>query len=468
MFATALALGVLAAPRSHAATFAELADATLTTSTTAQVVALDVKASRAAVASSVSRVLPMVSVSDSLTWTAIDSDRFQREGETAEECEARLGRVCEQLLNLGGSFTIPGETVNHTLSLLGTQTLWNTRAVLGIAQAGTRLRLADTQGRMRVDQAAAELVRAYVELQAAVETLRLSRDALQVAEEGLAATKAAHASGDATDLDRDLAELGVEQARVDVQQGERALPRILDRLWETAGTRHETTQRVCPLMEVTDHGAPLDLSGAPSLELARQQARLDRQTLSEARLSFLPSLSAVGGASYAGRGEDVGASFDDFAQNYWFVGATASWTLLSGGSRAIDARSSAWSVQKSALTLEQDARDLALGDAESAETLRDQAEDIDLLRRQLFLQERQVGAIESKYRDGGRATLDQVLQARRAVTTLQKQIVATESQQVLTLTRRWMDAGRSAELLVTIEASDRGHAAAGRCTELTP
>lgn len=469
MFAPAvpLALGLLAAPPAHAATFADLTDATLNTSTTAQVVELDSEVSRAEVASSVSRVLPMVSLSDSFTWTALNTDRFQQEGETAEECEARVGRVCEQLLNLGGSFTIPGETVNHNLSIVGTQTFWNTRAVLGIAEAGTRRRLADTQGRMRMDRAVAELVQAYVELQAGAETLGLSRDALQVAEAHLAATKAAHALGDATDLDLDLAELDVEKTRVDVQQGERALPRTLDRLWETAGTRDQTRQRVCPLMEVSDRGGPLDLYNAPSLEMSRQAALLDRQNRSVARLSFLPSLSAVGGVSFSGRGEDAGASFDDFAHSYWFIGATASWTLLSGGSRVLDVRSSAWSVEQSALTLEQDARELALNDAEYVAALRDLAEDLDLLHRQLSLQKRQLAATESKYLDGGAVPLDQVLQARRAVTTLEKQIVATESQQVLTLTHRWIDAGRSAELIFTIDVSDRDHAAAGRCMELT-
>lgn len=467
MFATAAVACLLAGTPSHAATFADLVDATRTTSTTAQVVALDERASRADVASSVSRVLPMVSLSDSLTWTALDEDRFVREGETLEECEARLGRVCEQLLNLGGSFTIPGETVNHNLSLLGTQTLWNTRAVLGVAQAGTRRRLADTQGQMRMDQAAAQLVQAYVELQAAVETLRLARDASQVADEAFAATSVAHASGDATDLDRDLAELAVAEAQLDVQQAERALPLVLDRLWETAGTPDETTQRVCPLMEVTDRGGPLDLDGAPSLEAAREQARLDRQGRAEARLAFLPSLSAVGGASFAGRGEDVGASFEDFGQNYWFAGATASWTLLSGGSRVIDARSSTLSVQRSELTLDQEAREVALGDAESASALRDLADDLDLQRRQLALQARQVAATESKYRDGGRATLDQVLQARRALTTLQKQVVTTQAHQVLTLSRRWIDAGLSADLLLTLDAADQSFAATGRCTEVT-
>lgn len=200
--ASALALApLLLGPRAvEAATFGELADATRTTSTTAQVVALEERTSRAGVGSAVSRVLPMVSLSDNLTWTTLNTDRFQRDGESAEECEARLGRVCEQLLNLGGSFTIPGETVNHNLSLMGTQTLWNTRAVLGIAQAQTRRRLSDTQGRMRMDSTAGELVRAYVDLQASVATLRLSREALQVAEDDLAATEAARAAGDRAQL----------------------------------------------------------------------------------------------------------------------------------------------------------------------------------------------------------------------------------------------------------------------------
>jgi hypothetical protein len=61
-----------------------------------------------------------------------------------------------------------------------------------------------------------------------------------------------------------------------------------------------------------------------------------------------------------------------------------------------------------------------------------------------------------------------VLQARRALNRLQQQILATEAQQARTLTRRWIDAGRSAELIATVDAADRGHAAAGRCTELTP
>jgi outer membrane protein TolC len=400
MFAPALGL-LLAAP-SAAATFAELADATRTTGTTAQVVALDARTSRAGVASAVSRLLPDLSLSDQLTWTTLNTDRFQREGESAEACAERLGRTCEQLLSQGGSFTIPGETVNHTLSLVGTQSLWSTRAVLGVAQAGTRRRRSDAEGQVRVDQAAGALVGACVDLQAAVEALRLSREALQVAEADLAAARAAHAAGEATDLDRDLAALGVEEARLDVQQGERALPRLLEQLWETAGAREARSQRVCPLLAVPDGAGPVDLGAAPTLELARQQAVLDEQGLWESRLSFLPTVAAVGGVSAAGRGEDLGAAAGDFAQTSWFVGATASWTLLSGGSRAIDLRTSAWSVQRSALTLEQDTRDLALRDAEAAAQLRDLAEDLDLLRRQLSLQARQLAATESRYRDGGR------------------------------------------------------------------
>ena len=468
MFISALVLGALAAPPARAATFAELAESTVTASTTAQVVALDAKSSRAGVASAVARVLPAVSLSDQLTWTTLNTDRFAREGESAEECEARLGRVCEQLLSQAGSFTIPGETVNHTLSLVGTQTLWSTRSVLGVAQAGTRRRLSDTEGQARMDGAAGALVGAYVELQAAVEGLRLSQNTLQIAEVDLAATLAAHALGDATDLERELAALGVEEARRDVAQGERALPRLLAQLWETAGARDARAQRVCPLAAVAEEGGPVDLSAAPTLELARQQAILDQQGLWEARLAFLPSLSAVGGVSAAGRGEGLGAAAEDFAQTTWFLGATASWTLFSGGARAIEARSSAWSAQRSTLSLEQDARDLALRDAEAAAALRDLSEDLALLHRQLALQERQLAATESTYRDGGRATLDQVLQARRALTALQKQIVATQAQQVRTLSRRWIDAGRSEALIATIDAADRGHAAAGRCTELRP
>ena len=458
---------LLAVTAPSAATFSDLVDGVQTTGTTAQVVALDAKTSQAAVGSAVSRVLPMVSLSDNLTWTTLNTERFQQDGETAEECAERLGRVCEQLLTLGNSMTIPGETVNHSLSLMGTQTLWSAPSILGIAKAHTRRELSDTQGMLQLDKERSELVQTYVELQAAVENLALTRAMLAIADEDLTATQAARSVGDATDLDVDLAAFEVEKTRLDLTQAERAIPRSLDRLWDTAGRLGERTQRVCPMMEVTDRGGPLPLDAALSLELARLQEQLDRQDRTVARLAYLPTLAAVGGVSWSGRGEDLTTSFDDFAQNSWFIGGTASWTLFSGGSRVFDNATSTRSVQSSVLERAQDERDLVLGDAEYAARLRDLADERDLLDRELDLQRRKLSATTSSYRDGGRAPLDQVLQGRRAVHQLEKQIVSTHQQQVLTATQRWIEAGRTPDMLAAMTASDRHHAAAGHCTELS-
>lgn len=275
------ALLIALAPRpASAVTFTELADTAAVSSTTAQIATLGAQASRASVGSAVSRLLPSASLSDSLTWTQLNTDRFQREGETELECAERLGRVCAQLLVLGSGFTIPGEMVNNNLGLMFTQPVWSGRAVVGVAQATTRRDLTHTQNALKLDNQSGELVQAYVELQAAEETL-------------------------------------------------------------------------------------------------------------------------------------------------------------------------------------------ALSDAKYAAKLRDLAEDLELQRRELALTRRQLVATTSRYRDGGRASLDQVLATRRQITTLEKQIVQTTRQQVLTQSRRWIDAGRADAFLAALTASDRGHAAAGRCTGLS-
>jgi outer membrane protein TolC len=463
-----LPFALLLVADADASTFAELAGAARASSSTAQIVALEDRRRGAEVNAAVSRVLPSVSLSDALTAVWLNTDRFPQPGESLEGCEARLGRVCESLLVMGDGLSVPGEAVNHGLNLVGTQPLWNGRAVMGIAQATTLRRLSQTQGRLRLDDEAGDLVRSYVELQAAVEARRLTQDALGIAEQALAAARTARAAGGATDLDVDLAGFEVARLETDLRQTERVVPRALGELWAISGAPGLSTQRVCPLMEVADRGEAIDLDGAPRVELSRQQLELDRHDRRLSQLSFLPTITALGGVSSAGRGEDLSASFADFDQSYRYVGATASWTLFSGGGRVFDNRSSTWSVQASQLELEQVARDLALDDVESAARLRDLAEELDSGVQQLELRRRVLAATEDSYEHGGRTSLDQVLQARRVVTELEAQLVKTKKEQLLTLTRRWVQAGRALDLVALLARSDQGHAEAGRCVELSP
>ncbi|MCB9745399.1 MAG: TolC family protein [Alphaproteobacteria bacterium] len=175
----ALALGLQDAQA--AVTFDELVSQAAQGSTTAQLVELDAQLSRARVAGATARLLPSVSVSDSLTSVQLNEARFAVDGETAAACAERLGRECDRLVNLQGTLAFPEQQVNHSLQVSLTQPLWSTQAVMGVVESKTRVTLGALQGQRQQELQAWDLISAYVELQAGVAALELSRRTLTLA-----------------------------------------------------------------------------------------------------------------------------------------------------------------------------------------------------------------------------------------------------------------------------------------------
>jgi outer membrane protein TolC len=451
-----------------AGSFAELVDHAALSSTTAQSVELDARIMRSQVGSSASRLLPNISLSESLTSIQIDSDRYSTEEQTDEECELERGRPCDPFVMLDGVIAIPATNLSHSVSVTGRQTVWSSSSVMGLLETKKQQQLRDLSGVQELEGQAWELVDAYVDLQFAVDDLALQRRTVELSAQSHAATRASHAAGTATDLDLELAALDERQARVDLAQAERAVPRTLRGLWDTAGYSGPGTQQVCPMMAVTDHGGPLELDGATSLQISERSVELDRLGRTESRLSFLPTLTANGGLSWSGAGDGFDAALEDFGFNYWYVGGSLSWTLFSGLSRYHDNRAATFDVRLADLEHAQELRDLSLSDAEYAADLRDLAEDLELLELEVTLQERSTRATLSRYEDGGQVPLDAVLSAQSGLESLRSQVLSTRRQQVLTMARRWIDAGYTSDLLTALTSSDRVYAAAGRCTELTP
>lgn len=113
-----------------------------------------------AVCPAVARVLPSISASDSLTSVQLNEDRYALGGESAEECEARLGRVCDDFVDLGGQIALPDETWSQSVAVTARQSLWSSSAVMGISQARKRGQLSELTGRRQLEEQAWELVQA--------------------------------------------------------------------------------------------------------------------------------------------------------------------------------------------------------------------------------------------------------------------------------------------------------------------
>ena len=448
----------------EATTLEESIEFALRQSPTAQMGEEDLAMARHRMGTSVSRLLPSLSLSERQTYRYNNPEKYNYSFHYGGgECVPTPETPCLPYVVVDGQLMVPEAVMSNSLSLSMVQPV-AASSVVGVLQQQQGKNLTVLKVRGDSEQLVGQLVNSYTELQYQAALQDILEGSLALAQEMAHAVQGMHAVGESTDLDVDKALLDVDEAQTNLDQLHRALPLYIEEHALLSGLDKDEPIRVCPFLRDPDRGEDLQVEEATKLEMLRTQVKVDRLNRTSSQLSLLPTLYLMGGMTYSGAGEDldtVRASF--YTYDSWYVGGMVSVSLFEGMGRYHSYRSAVSSLRKSRLELETEQSQLDLDDRQMALKLADLAEDEALARRSVDLAERNVVAVRSVYLDGGQTNFESYTQARKNVEYQQQHRLLLQRQQVQTMTMRWLNAGYADALLGRLYLEERQHADNRQC-----
>ena len=453
-----LAFGLALSPPAAAESLEQLASAARTESITAQTAALNERIARHQQGQATAWVLPRISVSDYYQARFLNTEPLDI------DCDVTVDPGCMAFVLLGDQIAsaVDIDRVHlQSLSMSASQPLISVDAVIGILRqksAGRLSALRDVGDRERL---LSEVASHYATLQYDLELRAIYARSLARAEEMEEVMTSRHAAGEATDLELAQAQSDRAAARLSYDQLVASLPAVVEEVALLTGREPLSSVRVCPFGAPPDRGEPLDVSGATSLEAGREQLRLDQLNRTSSRLAPVPSVTLLGG------GQTAGEMAEDFGYDNWYAGGYLSMTLFNGLGTLHAARASTLTVQSSEMSLDYDRRSLELDDRQGASQLSDLAAQVEQVRVDVALAERDAEATRIRYLEGGEGSYEVVNMANKQLEASHRQLAMLQLAQLEGASLRWARAGHIEALLERLVATDSESAAAGRCEEVS-
>ncbi|MBT3224048.1 MAG: TolC family protein, partial [Proteobacteria bacterium] len=218
-------LGLTAA---EATTFEESIEYALRQSPTAQMGEEDLVVARHRMGTSVSRLLPRLSLSERQIYRYNNPEKYNYSFHFGGgECIPTPESPCLPYVVVDGQLMVPEAVLSNSLSLSMVQPV-AASTVVGVLQQHQGKKLTGLKVRGDSEQLVGQLVKSYGELQYQVEYREILERSLSLAEEMALAVQGMHAVGESTQLDLDKALLDVDEAQTNLAQLDRALPLYLE------------------------------------------------------------------------------------------------------------------------------------------------------------------------------------------------------------------------------------------------
>lgn len=428
----------------------------------------DLEAAEHAVGSALSLNLPRLSVSDRQTYRFNNPEKYtySYNVEQGGACLNDAESACLPVVVIDGVVTLPDSKWSNAVSVSGIQPLIAPRQIVAVKQAQGRVELARIKIKGAEEQLVMDLLSSWFQLQAAEGQREVYQRTLALDQELEANLVVRVDTGQSTQLDLERARLDVEEGKVRLRQLDESEALGAEELAFTAGAPLSEALRVCPAEPAEDPARALSLEGSTRLMAMEQQVEMDRLSLVAARTALIPTLNAVGGATWTGGGTSMEAVVESFMFDHWFVGGQLSVSLFEGMGRYHSNKTAQLGVESSRAKLEQERQEAALTDRQWSQQLAAISEDLALLDRSIILSEANVVAIKSRYL-AGTATFEMWTFARQSLESLRLRRVASLSQQWQLVAARWISAGRVDELLSWVASVDADIAARSACRPIT-
>jgi len=290
---------------------------------------------------------------------------------------------------------------------------------------------------------------AFYDVVGAIELLSSTQAALARSESQLEKTQALYDLGAATSLELVQAQVSESRDRLTVAQQQQALQSSYSQLYFAAGMGGSDEQILVDTAAVLEPLTPeeaqafeVDLSGNPSLQASGFRVDATRLSLSSARRSYWPSLSASASWSW---------NSNRFRPDYipdedsWSVQARMSWPLFDGWLRESRIHSASASVLSSESSLRALENQLAANLSDARNALLTSVDSYSLAKLSLEYASRQLELSQMNYELGGLSLLD-LLQAQAALAEAEASVVSARVDCLKAEARLCVLAGRSPRL----------------------